>query len=164
MTTKVGQIGAIDANNVRLLDSEFLGKYLANEMAGVLRKTDELCPVFEELWRRFEGLKDGENICGCSTRTQYCETVLKRSMRSVQYILYGRQERGDRPSPTVTEVCPPDTAEPEKIPFDVRINKNGLCMQFSERFVKAVENQICTKCFKKFRQMIDGEGGQSERT
>jgi hypothetical protein len=41
------------------------------------------------LWAEFDALADDETIMGCATKTEYCEKVLGRSMRSVQYMLVG---------------------------------------------------------------------------
>lgn len=84
------------------MPNEELGRYIRAETIGLLRRVNELRPFFDELWQRFSRLGGGQTICGCKTRTEYCERVLHRSMRSVQYILYGREAsdpsiaRGDR--------------------------------------------------------------------
>ena len=72
------------------MDSEALAEYVASESVGILKRFDVLKPYFQELWKRFDALKEGEVISGCRTRTEFCEKVLHRSRRSVQYILYGR--------------------------------------------------------------------------
>jgi len=85
------------ANNVRSMDSEALGRYVAESIAGVLRRLEDLRPYYEELWRRFDQLQDGETICGCVTRTEYCAKILHRSIRSVQFALYGRNTATKNP-------------------------------------------------------------------
>ena len=72
------------------MNSETLAEYVAKESVGILKRLDVLKPYFQELWKRFDALKEGEAINGCYTRTEFCEKVLHRSRRSVQYILYGR--------------------------------------------------------------------------
>src|SRR5258708_30405930 len=83
----------IKANNVRpaSMDSEALGKYIADQTAGVLRRLEDLRPFYEELWKRFDKLSNGQKILECRTRTEYCEKILHRSIRSVQHALYGRR-------------------------------------------------------------------------
>jgi hypothetical protein len=82
------------ANNVRVdltaWGSEKLGKFIADQTTGVLRHLEELRPYYEELWKRFDDLPKGNKILDCSTRTEYCEKILHRSIRSVQFALYGR--------------------------------------------------------------------------
>jgi hypothetical protein len=73
------------------MDSEALGQYIADQTAGVLRRLEDLRPFYEELWKRFDKLSKGQKILGCGTRTEYCEKILNRSIRSVQHALYGRR-------------------------------------------------------------------------
>lgn len=79
------------ANIVRLMDSESLGRYVAEQTAGVFHRLTELRPFYEELWKRFEKLQKGETIMGCRNRSEYATKVLGRSMRSIQYALYSRR-------------------------------------------------------------------------
>lgn len=83
----------IKANIVRpaTMDSEALGQYIADQTVGVLRRLEDLRPFYEELWKRFDKLSKGQKILDCRTRTEYCEKILHRSIRSVQHALYGRR-------------------------------------------------------------------------
>lgn len=72
---------------IALMDSESLGRYVADEVRGVLVRLKQLMPYVEELWRRFD---KGETICGCRTKTEFCNRYLRVSMRAVQHHLYGR--------------------------------------------------------------------------
>ncbi len=92
-----------EANNVRpaSMDSEALGQYIANQTAGVLRHLEDLRPFYEELWKRFDKLLKGQKILDCSTRTEYCEKILHRTIRSVQHALYGRRSLNARISTIV---------------------------------------------------------------
>jgi len=82
-----------EANNVRVSDwdSDKLGQFIAEQTAGVFRRLEELRPYYEELWKRFDDLPKGKKILDCSTRTEYCDKILHKSIRSVQYALYGRK-------------------------------------------------------------------------
>lgn len=84
-----------EANIVRFedMDSESLGKYFAEGILGVHRKTSELKPAWEVLWKRFDKLKKGKTINGCATRTKYCKTVIGLDIRTIQYIIYGRKKQ-----------------------------------------------------------------------
>jgi hypothetical protein len=96
------------ANIVRLSNEE-LGNYVQSSTLGVLRRLDDLRPYYVELWKRFDELKDGETICGCATRKQFCKDILGRSIRSVQQAIYGRSEPKQLPVPTpepIPSICP----------------------------------------------------------
>jgi replication-associated recombination protein RarA len=84
-----------EANIVRFenMDSEQLGKFVSSGVKGVRRKTSELKPAFEVLWKRFDDLRKGETINGCATRTKYCKQEIGLSIREVQHILYGRKKK-----------------------------------------------------------------------
>lgn len=85
---------ATRANNVRVrdMDSEALGQYVAEQTLGILRRTEELRPLYIELWERFDKLNKGETICGCRNRTEYCEKILHRTIRSVEHVLRGSRK------------------------------------------------------------------------
>ncbi len=70
----------------RKMQSEALARYIKTSM---LKSFAELKPYIEELWTRFDALKDGETIAGCTTRKEYCENVLNRTPRAVRYMLHG---------------------------------------------------------------------------
>jgi hypothetical protein len=72
------------------MSNEELGEYVASESVGILKRLDVLKPYFEELWKRFDELPKDETINGCATRTEFCNKILHRTRRSVQYILHGR--------------------------------------------------------------------------
>ena len=58
----------------------------------------------EKLWVEFSLLKDGETIRGCKTKTEFCEKVLGRSIRAVQYMLDGgNHRRHETVSPVKTQ-------------------------------------------------------------
>jgi hypothetical protein len=81
------------------MSNEELSEYVANESVGILKRLDVLKPYFEELWSRFDKLEKDETIQGCRTRTEFCEKILHRSRRSVQYILHGRTTPKSPPPP-----------------------------------------------------------------
>jgi hypothetical protein len=95
------------------MSNEELGEYVASESVGVLKRMDVLRPYFEELWSRFDALQ-GETIQGCTTKTEFCEKILHRSRRSVNYILHGRPApKSPVPAGTPTTVPLPDSKPPE---------------------------------------------------
>jgi hypothetical protein len=92
-----------EANNVRAttpaqyrinatsMGSEELAAYVVkNGWGDVLRKLVQLKPYIEVLWRRFDELKTGQMIAGCRTKDEFSQKCLNRSIRAVQYMLYGR--------------------------------------------------------------------------
>ena len=69
----------------------------------------------ETLWREFESLKPGETIKGCRTKTEFAETHLRRSIRSVQYMLKGGNfNRGETVSLPTVEI---EAVTPEEDPL-----------------------------------------------
>lgn len=91
-----------EANNVRFedMDSEPLGEFVSSGVKGIHRRTSELKPAFEELWRRFDTLKKGEAINGCATRAEYCRQEIGLTMRTVQHIIYGRKGKPPESGPS----------------------------------------------------------------
>jgi hypothetical protein len=83
------------------MKSEQLAEYVAKTGWGdVLAKLVHLKPYVQVLWDRFDGLKGSETIAGCRTKAEFCEVCLHRSIRAVQYMLYGRtvkRPNGARP-------------------------------------------------------------------
>jgi len=95
--------GGPGANNVRFvtdeeswkhaqsMDPEELATHVATKGWGdVLLKLVELKPYIEVLWERFDQLKCKETILGCRTKKEFCLRCLHRSIRAVQFMLYGR--------------------------------------------------------------------------
>ena len=96
-------MGKTEANIVRLrtpaqcrvhaqgMQSEHLAEYVVtNGWGDVLVRLKQLKPYIEILWDRFDELKGTETIAGCRTKEEFCEKRLNRSIRAVQYMLYGR--------------------------------------------------------------------------
>lgn len=54
------------------------------------------------LWTEFDQLRSGETIAGCRTRKEFCEQVLHRNPRTVQYMLAGGNPVSKRGSETVS--------------------------------------------------------------
>jgi len=73
---------------------------LAKKVAKGFRALKDIEEDVRRLWEEFDALADGETIMDCHTKTEYCEKVLGRTMRSVQYMLSGgnRRETVSRPS------------------------------------------------------------------
>lgn len=73
------------------MKSEELAEHVAkNGWGDVLVKLGQLKPYVEVLWDRFGGLKGKDTIAGCRTKREFCEKRLNRSIRAVQFMLYGR--------------------------------------------------------------------------
>jgi hypothetical protein len=101
-------VNGMNANIVRpaSMDSDALARYVADQTAGVLHRLADLRPFYEELWKRFEELPKGQKILGCETRTAYAETILGKSMRSIQYALYGRRKLSASLDETIEGLLP----------------------------------------------------------
>lgn len=63
---------------------------LAHKVASAFAKLADYKDDIEQLWIEFEKLEEGGVIMGCTTKTEFCEKVLGRSIRTVQYMLNGR--------------------------------------------------------------------------
>ena len=91
---------------------------LAQKVASAFAKLAQHKEDIEQLWREFAALKDGEAIMGCTTKTEFCERVLGRSIRAIQYLINGgNHNRGNRretvsPEPAVEPVKPVQPLKP----------------------------------------------------
>ncbi|MGB7438704.1 MAG: hypothetical protein WBW49_25065, partial [Candidatus Acidiferrum sp.] len=86
---------AIVAKQLELED--LTNEEVANHVIAGVQKLRALEPYLRELWSRFRRLKPGQTIMGCSTKTEFAEKHLNRSLRAVEYLLYGRSEQCSRP-------------------------------------------------------------------
>jgi hypothetical protein len=77
---------------------------LAQKVAAAFARLADHKEDIERLWQEFASLQDGETIMGCATKTEFCERVLGRSIRAIQYLLNGRTQLGRR------EQCSPHSA------------------------------------------------------
>jgi hypothetical protein len=108
-----------EANIVRLEDarlvkhansmkSEELAAYVTKSGWGdVLLKLVHLKPYIEVLWGRFAELKNAETIAECHTKEEFCEQCLHRSIRAMQYMLYGRTPAKTKATLTPVRFAPP---------------------------------------------------------
>lgn len=69
---------------------------LAQKVAAAFARLADHKDDIQRLWVEFENLQSGETIMGCSTKTEFCEKVLGRSIRAVRYMLDGgNHNRGE---------------------------------------------------------------------
>lgn len=98
----------IAAPNLSELTTEQLGLRIDALITKVEHNLKELMPLVLETWKRLEA---GESVLGCSTKTEFSEKVLHKTLRAVQYMLNGgnhnRTEyaRRETVSP-ITSECP----------------------------------------------------------
>jgi hypothetical protein len=82
---------------------------LAHKVAAGFQALKDIEDDVRRLWAEFDSLADGETIMGYHTKTEYCESVLGRTMRSVRYMLAGgNHQRGETVSPIDRDVPPVD--------------------------------------------------------
>ena len=76
-----------------------LAEYVANNGFGfILRKTAELKPYIITLWGYFDDLEEkrrknpkcNDVLYGCHGKTEFCNKILHRDIRTIQYLVYGR--------------------------------------------------------------------------
>jgi hypothetical protein len=82
------------------LDREALALRVAAVFQTVFAKLSDHKDDIESLWREFSLLEDGETISGCSTKTEFCQKILGRSIRTVQYLIAGRDSQAEKPTRT----------------------------------------------------------------
>ena len=70
-------------------EREALARRVVEAVNFACQKLAEHRDDINRLWREFKQLKPGETIMGCRTRTEFCETVLHRSLRATEYMLSG---------------------------------------------------------------------------
>lgn len=114
----MARLGTTEAKIVRLsahaqsMGNEQFPDYVGNNGWGtLLAKLVQLKPYVEVLWERFDHLKKGETIAGCRTKKEFCQKCLNRSIRAVEYMLYGRTPKKATVARTRgrTEACKPET-------------------------------------------------------
>jgi hypothetical protein len=69
---------------------EALAKRVVAVFAVTFMRLADAKDDIDQLWRAFATLKPGEKIMGCESKTEFCDNVLKRNIRSIQYLLNGR--------------------------------------------------------------------------
>src|SRR5437667_8503082 len=70
-------------------DREALAKRVADAFGQAFAKLAAHKSDIEQLWVEFENLPADETIMGCTTKGEFCQKVLGRSSRAVQYMLTG---------------------------------------------------------------------------
>jgi len=100
-----------------LVDREALAQRVAEAFTSAFTKLEEHKADIEALWVEFGKLGAGENIMGCTSKAEFCETVLHRSYRAVRYLLTGGNPVSKRrpvaitaPTPAPAEADEPETA------------------------------------------------------
>jgi hypothetical protein len=84
---------------------------LAQKVAAAFSRLADHKEDVEKLWREFENLEPNSSIMGCKNKTEFCEKILGRSIRTVQYLLVGgNHNRRDTVSPVLPATGP--TVEP----------------------------------------------------
>jgi hypothetical protein len=95
-----------------VIDREALAARVTAVFQGVFARLTDHKADIDNLWTEFSLLRGEETISGCRTKTDFCQKVLGRSIRSVQYLLTGGNPVAKRkPSPKRHEtVSLPDPA------------------------------------------------------
>jgi hypothetical protein len=88
MTTELAVSSQLHTSPRTLTNNE-LGEHVEQIALVVGQTLADLKPFIEELWRRFDQLEGRETIRGCHTKKEFCEKVLGKTARAVQYMLAG---------------------------------------------------------------------------
>jgi hypothetical protein len=117
---------------------------LAQKVASAFAKLADHKKDIERLCQEFAALKDGETIMGCTTKTEFCDRVLGRSIRAVRYMLDGgnhnRQETVS-PAPVAPSNRKPWTRADEK-------RKNRSEPLESEEALRTLANKLIDAGYK----------------
>ena len=62
---------------------------LAQKIAAAFAKLADHKDEIQLLWHEFFILKPEESIMGCKNKTEFCETILGRTVRTINYMLNG---------------------------------------------------------------------------
>jgi hypothetical protein len=73
----------------RKLDNDTLAKFVASLAGSIAEQLEGLQPYYVELRQRFHHIRKGEAILGCPTWGEYCDRVLHRTRRAINYWLAG---------------------------------------------------------------------------
>jgi alkylated DNA repair dioxygenase AlkB len=91
------------------MDREALARSVAEAFEKAFAKLAEHKANIERLWEEFDALTGEDTIMGCRAKTEFCEQVLHRSIRTVRYMLAGgnpdNKKRGG-------EIISPETTVP----------------------------------------------------
>ena len=91
--------GTAVSKQTSVVEREALAQRVADAVTGAFTKLAAAKDDIDALWVEFRFLPKGETIMGCATKTEFCEKVLGRSIRAVQYLLNGRESQA-KPEPT----------------------------------------------------------------
>jgi hypothetical protein len=148
--------------NPRGMASEALAAYVADKGQILFLELIQLKPFIEELWVRFENLKPGETIYGCSTQKSFCETVLHKDPRTVRYMLNGgnpasKRKRKALPSTSAETVSAASlTLREPAVELTVADSISSLPLHESTP-APAVTKETLTETFYVIRRKSDGK-------
>jgi hypothetical protein len=135
----------------QVIDRTAYREELAQRVAAAFAKLADHKDDIEELWAEFEALCDGETIKGCKTKTEFCDKVLGRSIRAIQYLISGRpsqakprdrHEQSSRPEPAVVEpATEPDKTTPVVESGDEPLSDAEIQLQLRTK-IRQAEEQI----------------------
>jgi predicted nucleic acid-binding Zn-ribbon protein len=128
---------------------------LAHRVASAFAKLADHREDIEQLWREFEKLEEDGVIMGCATKTEFCEKVLGRSIRTVQYMMLGgNHNRGETVSPaeiaedlelsTEAEIAQREQAETTEEPAESVRDRSQSTAEYIQKFTTRLE-QVRTK-------------------
>lgn len=76
----------IESTTLSTISNDELGLRITDLVGAASRSLSELESLVREAWRRLE---DGQTVNGCRTKTEFCDKILHKSHRAVQYMLVG---------------------------------------------------------------------------
>ena len=119
MTSPATVNDATGAPTLDQVDREALAKRVVEQVRLVGASLKDLETDIRALWEEFERLQDGETIMGCRTKGEFCDRILGRTPRAVQYMLKGGNptDKRKKPCETVSRPLTPSSAiTPKRAP------------------------------------------------
>lgn len=90
-------------------DRELLGRKVATAFGNLAAHRGDIIA----LWREFARLAPGQTIMGCATKTEYCDRIIGRSMRAIQYLIGGGNHKRERETVSRPAAALPHTVSPQ---------------------------------------------------
>ncbi len=103
---------AVEEKRPKEMTDAELAERVRSGFQSVCREAAALQPYYDELRNRFARKPRGERLAGCRTWDEYCETVIGKTRRAVNYFIAGGNPRAMRKGKPSTRVLRAGTDVP----------------------------------------------------
>jgi hypothetical protein len=129
-----------------LSDAQLVARINEN-VTSIGKSLSELRPLIEEAWRRLES---GKTVYGCKTKIQFCDKVLHKTDRAVQYMLKGGNSKRSIPA-NHRNVSPPAPPSAPEMPSLEAIRRAAFLKLHPEYVGKSID-EVDPATYKNDRQ------------